>query len=86
MDNEIVVKKRCPFLTALKVILVLAAVSFAAYKIYQKFFKKKKTALPDAEEADTLTEGAESCSACEEEASFEAAAQDVIANPESMEG
>lgn len=84
-ETDLVVKKRCTWLTVLKVLLVIAAVAFVAYKIYDHFSKKKKAAelsadLPDELEADSCTAGADA-----DEASFEVSAQDVIANPESME-
>ena len=81
MDNE---KKHSTLFTVLKVILVVAAVSFAAYKIYQKFFRKKQVELPEDEEPDAI-DACEETSASAEEAAFEVSAQDVIANPESME-
>ena len=85
-ETDLVFKKRCTWLTVLKVLLVIAAVAFVAYKIYDHFAKKKKAAaleaddLPDELEADSCTAGADA-----DEASFEVSAQDVIANPESME-
>ena len=89
MENEtdLVVKKRCTWVTVLKVLLIVAAVAFVAYKIYDKFFKKKKAAELESETPDELEAtdcGAEACGAADP-ASFEVSAQDVIANPESME-
>ncbi len=84
-ETDFVVKKRCTWLTVLKVILVLAAVAFVAYKIYEKFFAKKKavdaieddgTELPQIEPIEEEID--------EEPASFEVSAEDVIVNPESM--
>lgn len=75
-DTDFVVKKRCGWLTALKVILVLAAIAFVAYKIYQKFFKKSADALEESVEDETLLDEASA------EESLEVSAQDVIANAE----
>ena len=74
-DTDFVVKKRCGWLTAIKVILAVAAVAFVAYKIYQKFFKKSAALEEPAEDELMLDETA----AVE---SFEVSAQDVIANAE----
>lgn len=79
-ETDLIVKKRCTWLTVLKVVLVLAAIAFVAYKVYEKFFAKKNDALAlEADEAE-LDELAPS----EEPASLEVAAEEVIANPESM--
>ena len=40
MDNY-VVKKRNPWWSLLKAVIIIAAIAFVAYKIYDKFFKKK---------------------------------------------
>ncbi len=89
-ETDFVVKKRCTWLTVLKVVLVLAAVAFAAYKIYEKFHKKKAAVL-DAQEPDSIDQGMNACCAEEadsapaaDETAFEVSAQDVIVNPESM--
>lgn len=68
-NSDYVVKKRCSWLTILKVVLVLAALAFVAYKIYNKFFKKIKPA--DATEDATATMN-------EAEDTFEASAADVL--------
>ena len=42
MGNDyFVAKKRNTWLSVLKAILVIAVIAFVAYKIYDKFFKKK---------------------------------------------
>ena len=42
MGNDyFVAKKRSPWLSVLKAVLVIAVIAFVAYKIYDKFFKKK---------------------------------------------
>lgn len=86
-ETDVVVKKRCTWVTVLKILLVVAAVAFVAYKIYDKLSKKKKAAELDADVPDELEANACGADACEsaDEASFEVSAQDVIANPESME-
>ena len=86
-ETDLVVKKRCTWATVLKILLIVAAVAFVAYKIYDKFFKKKKAAELEADVPDELEAndcGAEACGAADQ-ASFEVSAQDVITNPESME-
>ncbi len=83
-ETDLIVKKRCTWLTVLKVVLVLAAVAFVAYKVYEKFFAKKNDALAlEADEAE-LDELAPTEEPSEEPASLEVAAEEVIANPESM--
>ncbi len=88
MENEniVVVKKKSTFWTVVKVLLVVAAVSFVAYKIYQKFFKNKKAeALADTEEPAQLDAACEACEdVAEEEVAFEVPAESVIANAENM--
>ncbi len=74
-DTDFVVKKRCGWLTALKVILAIAAIAFVAYKIYQKFFKKSAALEEPAEDGLTIDETAA-------EEILEVSAQDVIANAE----
>jgi len=80
-DTDFVVKKRCGWLSVLKTLLILAAVAFAAYKIYEKFFKKKNDAELDAETPDALAENAD-CTEEADNAAFEASAEDVISNAE----
>lgn len=89
-ETDFVVKKRCTWLTVLKAMLVLAAIAFAAYKIYEKIQKKKAAEL-DAQEPDSIEPEADTCCTEEaeaapktDEAAFEVSAQDVIVNSESM--
>ncbi|MBE6633468.1 MAG: hypothetical protein E7620_03880 [Ruminococcaceae bacterium] len=77
MTNETnyVVKKKSTWWSIIKALIVIAVVTYAAYKIYAKFFKKKKAPLdiPMADELPT--------EALAEEASdsaFEASAEEVI--------
>ncbi len=69
-DNSYVVKKRCTWWGVLKALIIIAAVTYAAYKIYTKFFVKKTVeVLPEAED-ELLAEG--------EGETFEFDAEDVI--------
>ena len=43
MANELTVKKRSGWWSAIKAILIIAAIVFVAYKIYDKYFRKKVT-------------------------------------------
>lgn len=76
-DTDFVVKKRCGWLTALKVILAVAAIAFVAYKIYQKFFKKSAEAIEEPVENDEIL-----LEEVPAEEAFEASAEDVIASAE----
>ena len=69
MDNY-VVKKRNPWWSLLKAVIIIAAIAFVAYKIYDKFFKKKvqQSVLSDIE-ADNANLS-------------EASARDVLADAE----
>ena len=89
MENEniIIVKKKNTIWTVIAVLLALGAVCIVALKLYQKFFKKKKTA--DIDDAEALAElniaddaGEEIFEA--EEIPFEVSAEAVIANAEDM--
>ena len=81
MDKESTTAKKVRvWWTVLKIALVVAAVAFAAYKIYTKFFKKNKIDELDAETPDALNEA--DADAPAKEAAFEVSAQDAIANPE----
>lgn len=82
-ETDYVVKKRNGWVSAIKVILILAAVAFAAYTIYRKFFAKKAAVELEAE--DDLDGLEESVTEGEEIAALEADAEDVIANPECMD-
>ncbi len=84
---DLIVRKRNSWVTAIKVILVLAAIAFVAYKIYDKFAKKNRV-LPAVDgDADALCAGAdadEDVSIAAEETAYEVAAEDVIINSEEM--
>lgn len=88
MENEniVIVKKKSTFWTVIKILLVVGAICFAAFKIYQKFFKKKDVAaVADAEDAAELDCATDSCEALpSEEIPFEVSANAVIANAEDM--
>ena len=81
-------KKGSGFVKFLKIALLIAAVTFVAVKVYNKFFKKKTVEVIDAEEE---TVEAELPAAEEEvvdeapEAPFEVSAEAVIDNAENME-
>lgn len=71
-NDNYVVKKRSTWAGVIKAILIIAVVAFVAYKIYDKFFRKKV-------QQDVL-ESAEDGSA--DAAVAEAFAQDAIADAE----
>ena len=76
--------------TAIKIILAIAAIGFAAYKIYQRFFQKKIVAEVDeaeetAELASDTSDIAEEDAAADAEEALEVPAEAVIANAEAME-
>ena len=86
-ENIVVVKKKSKFWTVVKILLVVGAVALVAAKIYQKFFKNKKCALceaEDAEETEALAAAEEETDTAEEE-TFEVSADAVITNAEEME-
>lgn len=88
MENEniVIVKKKSTFWTVVKILLVVGAICFAAFKIYQKFFKKKDAAaVADAEDAAELDSATDACEENPaEEIPFEVSADAVIANTEDM--
>lgn len=83
-ETDFIVKKRCTWLSVIKVVLVIAAIAFVAYKIYEKFFAKKNAALAPEEDEAELPALEPTEAIAEETSSFEVAAEDVIVNPESM--
>ena len=40
-ETNFVVKKRSTWVSVIKAILIIAVIAFVAYKIYDKFFRKK---------------------------------------------
>lgn len=87
MENEniVIVKKKSTFWTVVKILLVVGAICFAAFKIYQKFFKKKDAAVADAKDAAELDSATDACEENPaEEIPFEVSADAVIANTEDM--
>ena len=55
MGNDyFVAKKRNSWVSVIKAILIIAAIAFVAYKIYDKFFKKKvqQSVIEEADAAD----------------------------------
>lgn len=85
MENEIVVKKSSGFVKFLKIALIIAAVTFVAVKVYNKFFKKKAVeAELEGEAAEAELEAIEEAEVVEE-APFEVSAEAVIDNAENME-
>ena len=81
-NSEVIVKKKTSFGKVLAILLAIAAVAFVAVKVYRKFFKKQEE-LDEADELDALPEENEAEE--EKEESFEASAEDVIANSEELE-
>lgn len=78
--NIVTYKKKGGFWKALAVIAALAAAGFVAYKVYKKYFcKKKAEELPEEEIVVELPEEAE-VEVAEEAEVFEAPAEAVIAN------
>ena len=78
-DARCVVRKKSTWWSLLKALIILAAISYAAYKIYLKFFQKKKNDLLDGvPEADELPASSEAIA--DPEVVFEASAADVIAD------
>ena len=75
-NDQFVVKKRSTWLSVIKAILIIAAIAFVAYKIYDKFFKKKvqQDVLSDTD--DVLADLPEA------DDGIEASVQDVIADAE----
>ena len=75
-NDQFVVKKRSTWLSVIKAILIIAAIAFVAYKIYDKFFKKKvqQDVLSDTD--DVLADLPEA------DNGIEASVQDVIADAE----
>lgn len=83
MENE--AKKGNCFWKVVGIVLAVAGLCFAAVKVYQKFFrKKKKEELAEAEDALAL-DSADETDAAEETETFEAPAEAVIANAADME-
>ncbi len=80
MENE---KKSGIVWRVIGIVLAVAGLCLVAAKVYQKFIKKKKEALAEAEEILEI-EGAEE-EAAEETETFEAPAEAVIANAADME-
>ena len=82
-SNLVVVKKKNTVWKVIGVLLAVAALCVVAAKVYQKFFKKKKTdAVADLAAAEELPE-VEAPEA--EEEAVEVCADAVIANAEDME-
>lgn len=86
MDPIETCNRKSRLIAFIKVALVIAAIAFAAVKIYNKFFKKK-----DAEEIDVAEEPAEipeteaPVSPVADGSALEVPAKAVIANPQEME-
>ena len=57
-NDNFVVRKRSTWLSVLKAVLIIAAIAFVAYKIYDKFFRKKvqQEVLGDTKQDDLLDE------------------------------
>ena len=83
--NNYVVKKKSTWWSLIKAVIVLAAFTYAAYKIYTKFFKKKKKndLLDGVPEADELPASSEAIA--DPEVVFEASAEDVLADSAEQE-
>ena len=83
MENDVVVvKKSNRVWKIIGILLAIASVCAVAVVVYNKFFRKKKEALAEAEELEVL-EGTEESAAAEE--AFEVNAEAVIANVEAAE-
>ena len=80
-NDNFVVKKRSTWVSVLKAVLIIAAIAFVAYKIYDKFFRKKvqQQVLGNTEQNDFLDEASESLPAVDV---LEADASDVIVDAE----
>ncbi len=82
-NNEVVVvKKSNPVWKIIGIIMAIAGLCFIAVKVYNKFFRKPKPALEEAEEEIPAVEGEEE--AAPEVETFEVEADAVIANAEDM--
>ena len=88
MGNEakvVTYKKKSGILTAIAVIAALAAAGFVAYKVYKKYFAKKKVdEIPAEEEVAVLEAEDVAAEDAVEEEVFEAPAEAVIANAEEI--
>ncbi len=71
-NDNYVVKKRSSWGTVIKAIVIIAVIAFVAYKIYDKFFRKKVQQEVLGENADGAADAV----------SVEASASDVIAEAE----
>ena len=76
-ETNYVLKKKCTWWSVIKALIIIAAVAYAGYKIYTKFFKKKADALPEVDSDELLAEAAEDLSE-EPVAVLEASADDVL--------
>jgi len=88
MEKSNLSKKKSTFWTVVGILLAVAALCVVAAKVYQKFFKKKRTEVIEATEGETeLLEAAEDAdeSADTEAEVLEVPAEAVIANTEDME-
>lgn len=81
--NVVVVNKKSRFATFVKVVLIFAAVTFVAVKIYNRFFKKKN--VEELEFADEAKPIPEQTADTADSNVLEVPADAVIANPEEME-
>ena len=64
--------------TVIGIVLAVAGLCFIGYKVYDKFFRKKKAAIVSADDAEELGD----LLADESLEAFEASADDVIVNAE----
>ena len=80
-------KKGSGFIKFLKIALIVAAIAFIAYKVYQKFFKKKIEVIGEDEDNTSAVEAPQKAMdqiAAVEDAPFEVSADAVIDNAENM--
>ncbi len=71
-NDNFVVKKRSTWGSVIKAIVIIAVIAFVAYKVYDKFFRKKVQQEVLGRNADEQLDGAVA----------EASASDVIADAE----
>ena len=83
-ETNFVVKKRSTWLSVLKAVLIIAAIAFVAYKVYDRFFRKKvQQTVLDGETPDALADLDEDMMVETENGELmEASAADVLVDAE----
>lgn len=78
-ETNYVLKKKCTWWSLIKALIIIAAVAYAGYKIYTKFFKKKKAeVLPETDSDELLSDATVEDLSEEPVAVLEASAEDVL--------